>query len=214
MTNNRRVPTYYLSQQLADYVMGLPSDSTPYPVSPEKIEPLENTKDLVGIYQSESDGTILKIVETDGILFRERYGEDPVKLINEEGALFQYERQWNKIHFQGIGTPGQNCTVYNAVKSPNTYLKLSEQSYKDYEKGELNADFYNDETDTRISLRHLEGNTYSCIKNGKQQEAELIIKDHLRMNTIILEIMRDEKNKIVGLQVTNRRIKNVFFQRT
>ena len=38
-----------------------------------------------------TSGTIIRITEKDGSLYRELYRKAPVKLVHEKGGLFQYE---------------------------------------------------------------------------------------------------------------------------
>ena len=78
MSNNGNVPTNYLAKQLADIALDLAIDNPNYPAIPEKTERLKDYNDIVGNYKND-DGTIIKITEKDGILFREIYQRDPVK---------------------------------------------------------------------------------------------------------------------------------------
>ena len=83
-----------------------------------------------------------------------------------------------------------------------------------FDKNELNARFYNDETDTEIILKYVEGNTYALTKNGRERQAELILEDYLRMmSSYKIKIIRDKENNVIGLNVKNGRIKNVIFNR-
>ncbi|MEM9545071.1 MAG: serine hydrolase domain-containing protein [Bacteroidota bacterium] len=211
ITNNRNVPTNYLAQLIADYVLKLPSDSSKYPRKPKEVEPLKNPKDLVGTYQNESNGTIIKIVEKGEALYRERYKQDPVKLIAQDGALFEYETRSKRINFTNIGQANQEFTLYHPSIKPETYRKLSIQNSRSFDKKELNGNFYNEETGTNITLQFIEGNTYVLTKNGKERKAQLILDDHLRMNTYLINTIRDEENKVIGLNVNNNRIRNVVF---
>ena len=213
MSNNRSVPTNYLAQQLADYTLSLPTNSAPYPSKPDEIESLVNNKDLLGIYRSEDDGTIIKIIEINGSLYREFYQSEPVKLIVEKGALFEYATKDMRINFANIGQAEQEFTLYNPSLKPETFHKILKLTSNEFDKNELRGDFYNEETNTKISIKFLEKNSYSVIKNGKERKAELIAQDHLRMNSYVINIIRDEENYISGLNVWNNRIKNVIFNR-
>lgn len=216
MTNNRNVPTNYLAQQLADYTMSLPEDSSPYPGMPDEIGSVVRTQDLLGVYQSD-DGTIIKIVEKDGSLYRERHKRVPVKLIPEEGGLFAYETvKGMRMNFMNIGQAEQEFTCYHPGLKPKTYYKLYNlnSDLNTYDKSALNGNFYNDDTDTKISLQFLEDKTYSLTKNGRERKAELILEDQLRMNSYLIKVIRDKENNIIGLNLRFGRIKNVIFNRT
>ncbi len=211
MTNNRSVPTNYIAQLIADYTLNLPSDSSKHPRKPDEVEPLANPKDLVGIYQSEKNAKIIEIVEREGALYREGYQRDPVKLMGNEGASFVYENSIMRINFRNIGRADQEFTLYHPSLKPETFRKISKSSANDFDKSKLNGDFYNDETGTKITLEYVEGNMYMLTKNGREREAELILDDHLRMNNYLINTIRDEENRVIGLNVNNNRIQNVVF---
>lgn len=213
MTNNASVPTNFLAQLIADYTMELPSDSAPYPSKPDEIESLVQAKDVLGIYENNVSGEITKIVEKEGVIYLERYGSDPVKLLPEEEALFKYAINDVRINFRNIGHAGQNFTLYHPSFKPKVYLKLSTSALNNFDKNALTGNFYNEETDTNISIQFIEGNKYSITKNGREREAELFVSDHLRMKNYIININRDQYSNVIGLSVTNGRIQNVIFDK-
>lgn len=216
MSNYRSVPTNYLAWEIAFLALDLEKNNTAYPGNPEKIEKLKNSQEVLGIYKGEGeDGTIVKITEKDGSLYREIYQRDPVKLINEKGALFEYETiKGLKMNFTNIGKPDQRFTLYKSTQKPSTYHKLSNLDLNNFDKNDLNGRFYNDETDTEIIIKFVNGNTYMLTKNGRERKAILILEDYLRMmSSYKIKIIRDKENNVIGLNVNNRRIKNVIFKR-
>ena len=73
----------------------------------------------------------------------------------------------------------------------------------------------NSETNTEIILEHVEGNRFSLIKNGRARDAELVVKDYIRMmSNYMIKVVRDAENTVVGLNVEKDRIKNVIFTKT
>lgn len=216
ISNNGNVPTRYLAWQTADLLFDLKTVETVYPATPDKIEKLKYIQDVTGIYKNEGDGGIVvRIIEKDGSLYREIYQRDPVKLIPEKEGLFKYETILDlKMNFTNIGTPEQQFTLYKSSQKPATYHKQSNLYFDMYDKNELDGRFYNEETDTEIIIQYVEGNRYSLTKNGRKRKAELILEDYLRMmSSYKIYIMRDNENKILGLNVNNDRIKNVIFNR-
>ena len=124
MSNNENVPTNYLAQQLTDIVFELDINNDEYPSVPKKTERLKNFKSVIGNYQN-VDGTIIKISEKDGSLFREIYQREPVKMINEKQSLFHYETNDKlKMNFSNIGKEQQKLTLYFATQEPSLYHKL------------------------------------------------------------------------------------------
>ena len=146
---------------------------------------------------------------------REIYQREPVHLINEKDGLFHYEINDDlKMNFTNINEAQQQFTIYLSSQRPNTYYKLPDSTIKDYNKVELNGNYYNDETDTKILIEFIDNNTYSLTKNGRERKADMILHDYLRMNSYEIRINRDEKGKVKSLNVKNGRIKSVIFNRT
>ncbi|MEM7657140.1 MAG: serine hydrolase domain-containing protein [Bacteroidota bacterium] len=217
MSNNRNVQANNLAWEIAALVGELPENqaNAPYPGNPETVETLTQIQEVVGSYQQE-DGTIIRITERDGFLYRELYQREPVKLIPEQGGLFEYETIKDlKMNFTGVGTSEQQFTLYLSSQPPNTYRKLSQAEEGTFDKAALNGRFYNAETDTEIILKFVEGDTYSLTKNGRERQAKLIVADYLRMmDTYKIHVIRDEANEVVGLNVDRDRIRNVIFKRS
>ncbi len=216
MSNNRSVPANYLAWQVANLVMDREQGLSPYPGNPEKIEKLKNTQALVGMYQEEGhDASIIKITEKDGSLYREMYQREPIKLIKEQGGLFEYETiPGLKINFTHLGTPNQQFTLYKSTQKPRTFYKNNPVSLSNFDKQALNGRFYNEETGTEIILKYVEGDTYTLTKNGRARKAKLILADYIRMmSTYHIKIIRDETHQVIGLNVNNTRIKQVIFKK-
>lgn len=214
MSNNRSVPSNYLAWQIATLVLGFESeeeDGKIYQSNPDKIEKLNELQDVLGVYKNESeDGKVISITEKDGALYREIYQRDPAKLVNKKDGLFEYEEiKGLKMNFTNIGKTEQNFTLYKSSQKPSIYYKKPNLNS---EKNELDGRFYNDETNTAIILKFVEGNTYTLTKNGKERQAKLILKDYLRMmSSYKIKVIRDKENNVTGLNVENNGIKNVMF---
>ena len=217
MGNSASLPANYLAWQIAFLVLNLEErkSAKEYPGMPDKIEKLKIIQDVLGIYKGEGeDGTVIKISEKEGSLYREIYRREPAKLLPDKGGLFEYESiQGLKLNFTNIGKTDQQFTLYMSTQKPSSYQKVSDLDFDGFKKNELNGSFFNDETDTKIVIRYIDKNTYSITKNGREREAELILKDYLRMNSYEIKIIRDVDSKVVGLNVNNDRIKNVIFKK-
>jgi CubicO group peptidase (beta-lactamase class C family) len=219
MSNNRNVPPDYLAWQIASLVYNFQKEEKKnivYPENPEKVEKLKSLEDAVGVYTAEGDnddGTVIRIVEKDGSLFREIYQRDPVKLIQLKDGLFEYETiKGLKMNFRNLGQTRQNFTLYSSSQKPSTYYRQKDLNLN---RDELNGRFYNDETDTEIILEFTEDNTYSLTKNGRERTAKLLLHDYLRMmSSYEIKIIRDDKGNVSGLNLKNGRIKNVIFKKT
>jgi len=213
LSNNGNVPSNYLAKQLSNIILGLENMSTAFQGAPDKTEKLGSIQDVIGNYEND-DGTIVRIKEKGGLVYREIYQSDPVQLINEEGGLFHYESFSDlKMNFTNIGGINQQFTIYLPSQAPASFYRLPDSELKGYNRKELNGRFYNEETDTEVEIEFVENNTYSVTKNGRGRKAELWVKDLLRMNSYKIKILRDQLNNIMGLSIDNDRIRNVTFTR-
>jgi CubicO group peptidase (beta-lactamase class C family) len=214
ISNNENVPTNYLAQQLTDIVFDLEIENSVYQSNPEKTEKLKGFESIIGNYKND-DGTIMKITEKDGSLFREIYQREPVKLINKKESLFHYETNNKlKMNFSNIYEKQQKLTLYLSTQEPSVYYKLPTENIEDDYSKTINGTYFNKETDTEIVIEYVEKDTYNIIKNGRKREGKLITKDYLRMmSSYKIKIVRDEKGNVKGLNVENGRIKNVIFNR-
>jgi predicted GIY-YIG superfamily endonuclease len=187
------------------------SDAAVYQASPDRIEKLKNIQSVLGNYQ-QADGTVIRITAKEGAIYREIYQREPVKLVSEKGGLFHYETNEDlKLNFTNIDKTDQQLTLYLSSQAPSTFYK---QADLNLDKTTLNGEFYNDETDTEIIIKHTEGNSYTITKNGRERKAELILKDYLRMmSSYEINAIRDHKNEVISLSVNNSRIKNVIFHK-
>ena len=217
--NSGAVPSNYLAWQIARLLLELEQEDNNkiYPDQPESVEDLDDIQDVLGIYRpKEGEGSVIKILEKDGALYRAIYQRDPVKLINEKGGLFEYETiKGLKMNFTNIGKPDQQFTLYMSSQQPSTYYKISELEMGMADKSELNGTFYNEETGAEFRIKYTQGNSYELTFNGRKIEAELISKDYLRMmDNYEFKVRRDQKGKVTGLSVTNTdRLQNVFFEK-
>ncbi|MBX2828065.1 MAG: beta-lactamase family protein [Flavobacteriaceae bacterium] len=214
MSNNANISTNNLAWQMAQLVLNRKDNPTAYPGNPDKIEDLTSLQEVLGNYRNEQ-GTIIRITEIDGSIYREMYQRDPVKLINEEGALFEYETiEGLKMNFTNIGTSDQRFTLYLSSQRPNTFYKIGNSNLGNYDKNALNGSFYNNETDTKFQIKYIDNATYSIQASGWEGKAELILKDYLRFDSYEIDVLRDQENKVVGLRVHNNRLRNVIFNRS
>lgn len=213
MSNNAKVPTHYLAKQITDIVLDLSTETTAYPSGPEQIIELSGLKEITGNYLS-AERTIIKIVAKEGQLYREIYGRDPVRLINEKGGLFYYETIPElKINFTKTLTGEPTFTIYMSSQEPNIGTKLPDSPIDEAYKKSLDGHYYNKETDTEVQLTFTQDNTYTVTKNGRSRDGALLYKDFLMMNSYEISVRRDTNGAINGLLVNNGRIQNVVFDK-
>ncbi|GAB4517869.1 MAG: hypothetical protein Tsb004_28300 [Allomuricauda sp.] len=211
ISNNGNVPTHYLAKSVADILLEVKTNEDVYPSGPDKLGRFQENSKLLGAYMNE-EGTIIKIIEKEDGLYRDIYQRKPARLIHEKGNLYYYQNHKDlKMAFtEGpLGRP--QFTIYLSSQPPNTYEKMEVVSVSENEIQSINGTFYNDETDTRITIAHDKDRSYTIEKNGRERKGELLYKDFLRMNSYQIKIHRDRNDEVDGLLVTNGRIKNVWF---
>ncbi|MEO1515805.1 MAG: serine hydrolase domain-containing protein [Bacteroidota bacterium] len=212
ISNNGNMAPNQIAKQLVDIVLDW-EDIPAHPAGPDEIEPLSNKQEVLGRYRNDN-GQVIRIVEKDGLVFREMDGRDPVELIQENGGLFQYSHNRDlKMNFADIGKEEQAFTIYLSSQRPDTYRKIPTADLASFDKDELNGHFYNEATDTKISIKFMDDNTYSVLRNDQEGEAELLFEDFLQMNSYEMKVVRDKDEKVIGLNLKNGIIKNVMFQR-
>lgn len=212
LSNSGNIPTNILAKKIADQIISPAKFSDEeYQVMPKTMEDMPDLEEIVGNYKTRN-GSIIKIHYRDGDLYREIYQRDPVKLVHELKNIYRYESDKDlKIAFSKSAEGKQLFTIYYPGQEPNTGIKLPSSEYEQNYKASLNGKFYNSETDTEISIEHVEGESYLINKNGRVRKAELQLRDFLRMNSYEISIIRNMQGEVNGLNITNNRIKNVLF---
>ena len=65
-----------------------------------------------------------------------------------------------------------------------------------------------------ICVNPIKDDNYTIVKNGRNRDGKLIMKDYLRMmSSYKIRVVRDETGKVEGLNLENGRIKNVIFKK-
>ncbi|NRA28893.1 MAG: beta-lactamase family protein [Parvularculaceae bacterium] len=215
MGNTGQVSVVGVGQRVAetlfadDFVEG----ASNFPARPETIGKPINPQDYLGLYQLNS-GTIMRIVLRDGELFREIEGADPVRLLPEEGNIYLYETIDDLRIAFFVGDDGRpTFGIYAPYQGTQTATLLDPTPENERDKKRLEGTFVNAETGTEIVLRHVEGNEFKWIKNGRERDAKLIGKNYLTSNSYRIRVQRRGSRSATGLLVDNDRIRNVVFDR-
>ncbi|MCH2197208.1 MAG: beta-lactamase family protein [Flavobacteriales bacterium] len=214
MSNGARATAEYISWQVAELLVDFEENEViEYPAKPAAIERLRNKESVVGTYQHE-DGTIIRITLKNDTLSREMYQRDPIALISEKGGLFEYSTITDlMLNFENIGASNQQFTIYKATQAPSTYHKIPDVEESNYNLAEVVGEYYNDETDTQIIIKHIEEDLFAITKNGKEREAVMMSPDRFRMNNYVITTTRNDRNEVTGLLATKERIVNVTFKK-
>ncbi|MGB5929481.1 MAG: serine hydrolase domain-containing protein [Cyclobacteriaceae bacterium] len=217
MANDGNVPTNYLARMLSDKWLSLSSDIQQYPAGPAKVGKSIPNSQLTGVYLTDG-GTYIQITEKDGEIYRHIYGQQPVKLVNEEGNLFYYKTNKDlKIAFEKKEDDQRAFTIYIASQAPIEAHSVPDFSTSPAYLLSLYGTYINAETNTEITLGSAEGSAdssaVSIIKNGNEQKGELAMSDLILMNEYQMRVVRDDKGKVNSLSVDSNRIRNVRFEK-
>ncbi len=211
LSNNTNVPTHYLAKRIADHILDLENVASDYPAGPKTIPADQPLSRLEGNYRNK-DGTIIKIYSQANRLYRKIYQRDPVELINENGSLYHYKTNKDlKMAFAKNSDGKMHLTLYLSSQPANMFTKLPSATLNKAYKENIGGTFYNKETNTTISITYIDDDLYTITKNGRERQAQLIIKDMLRMNGYSITIKRNQAGYIEGLFVKNGRIDRVWF---
>lgn len=214
MLNTGQIGAAWLGNRLAAALLNVSIDRVfHYPKGPEKISVRPANADVTGRYEL-GDGTIVRIVEKDGLLSREIEGAKPVALIHDQGNVYSYETNRNlKIAF-GLAADGRRLiSIYLPTQAVQVGAELASFPIDDEGRSSLEGCFFNSETRTEIEINWSEGNSFRMIKNGRSRDVRMVGADYLRWNSYRLRFERDDQNRLQRLWVDNDRIQNVRFER-
>ncbi|MEC7264170.1 MAG: serine hydrolase domain-containing protein [Bacteroidota bacterium] len=213
LSNNGNISTDYVAKQLADQVLELQEVNMDYPAGPDRIPRKLKIPEILGSYQS-AEGTIITIEAKNDTIFRKIYQREPVALIQEKGALYQYASNPDlKIAFEKDQSVVTGFTIYLNSQAPISYKKLPLLILSEGYKKALAGTYFNEEIQTTIEIAHVADNEFVITKNGLERRAELLYEDLIGMNSYEIRIVRNEDGVITGLRVKNGRIKNVEFRK-
>lgn len=210
--NTTEIGVVALGRALSGALLGEAfDDDQSDPTGPETVLARPVNSDVTGRFLT-SDGTVIRIVEREGALYREIDGRDPVRLLHERGNVFEYETIENlKMAFDRTETGERRFRIYYPGNPILTGLPLSAPSEDPAEKRRLEGRYINAETDTEIVIAWKEDNAFTMTKNGRSRDATMIGPDLLVWNNYRLNFQRGEDGAVDTLLVDNNRIRDVRF---
>ncbi|MEQ8435464.1 MAG: serine hydrolase domain-containing protein [Oceanicaulis sp.] len=213
MGNTTEVGVVQLGRQVADLILETAfGENPPFPDRPETVNPDHDRGSALGFYEFDS-GTLVSIVERDGELYREIEGSDPVRLIAEGGNIYRYESNPGlRVAFETTADGRRRFDLFAAFQAPQGARQIDDAPEGDSYRRSLEGRFVNAETDTIIELRHVAGDEFEMIKNGRSRTAALIAQDYLAWNNYRIRV-EQSGGRAQALSVDNNRIRSVAFSR-
>ena len=167
---------------------------------------------MLGRYELDS-GTIVRIVDNDGQLSREIDGVDPVRLLHNEGNVFEYETiPGLMMAFDTSDDGAKRFRLYSPTQNMQTALEIPALPSGEESRTSLEGCYFNPETRTEIVIEWDQDEAFRMIKNGRGRDATMIAADYLRWNSYRFRFERDESGIVARLWVDNDRIRNVRFE--
>ncbi len=212
--NTTEIGVVALGRSLSDAILEdqYPVDSDAL-LGPANLLERPDNGSVTGRYET-NFGTIIRIVERDGELFREIDGRDPVRLLHERGNLFAYESNSDlKMSFDRTESGKKRFNIYFPGQPLTTGTPLPEPVVDAARLRSLEGRYVNSETDTEIVIEWVEGTSFRMIKNGRARDAALVTDEELRWNAYRFRFLRELDGTVKTLLVDNNRIRNVNFAR-
>ena len=213
MSNNGQVSTRNLVNSIVDSVLADALSATQYPERPDTLEAQPDNAEVVGLYDNAGTGTLLRIAERDGKLWREIEGREPVELLHEDGNLYRYESNPDlRMAFSVNGPGSPSLTIYFASQRPLRATRVvPARSEPDYLAGFAGA-YANDETGSTFELMIAE-NKLTLSFLGNLSPVDMLIEDRIDFAGYQLLAARNEAGNVTGFRLTGGRLRNVWFEK-
>jgi CubicO group peptidase (beta-lactamase class C family) len=207
LTNTGKSIPSSQTRQMADVVFNLPSKETFIVTEPPSIGNYVNETEIVGTYLTDNDFAFTFETQEDKI-FLKRDGRNDVELKREADNIFhqKYDPAF-KQEFTTNSKGEMQVTAYYTNHAPYSLIKVIDLE-NDFDFKKIDGAYYNSETDTNISIRHLEETNYEIsFRSDKTTNGLLVSKNKMLVNSYSLEFHDD------ALLLNGERIKKVRFNR-
>ncbi|PTX62656.1 CubicO group peptidase (beta-lactamase class C family) [Kordia periserrulae] len=212
MINTGKIVPMMQAMQLADVLLGKKEEKADFPIVPASVGAKVSTRDILGLYRTDG-GYTMEFEERNGKLYMIRSGRNDIELLREADNIFH---QWNDKAFKQEFTKNSDgvmqITAYYPTVPPFTLTRI-ESDLSQFDVTSLNGSFQNSETDTSLTIKHEEDNTYKITIGKRQMEGLLIYENELLANNYNLSFEKDEEGNINEILVSADRIKNVRYKR-
>ncbi len=188
------------------------ADAT-FPAGPAQLQSRPANADVLGLYDVDS-GTLIRVVERDGELFREIEGRDPVRLIHEEGNLFAYESNADlKMAFDRDQDGEARMRIFFPQQATLIGSRLPALTLDGNEGDQILGRYRNDETGFALSVEAVEGDVVTVRAGGNRFDGRLVAPNDIRAGNYRLRLERDETGQVDGMRLDGNRIRDVALER-
>ena len=207
LTNSGKAIPYNQTRQMADVFFNLNSAQAPYLTKPAEVGEYISENELIGTYLTESDFAFTFEMRS-GKVFLKRVGRSDVELEREANNIFrqkfdpEFKQEFTK------NTEGKmQVKVYYPTHAPYslTKVRLPEKSFN-YKS--LEGDYFNEETSTSVSVKHLTGANYKISFRANYHTTGLLVSENkMLVDFYNLEFADD------SFLLNGERIKRVKFRK-
>ncbi|QCK15807.1 serine hydrolase domain-containing protein [Mangrovivirga cuniculi] len=177
LTNTGKAITSNQTRQMADVVFELGSEDSYFATKPSSIGEYVSEEEILGTYLTENDFAFTFVKKGDKVFLR-RVGRSDVELEREANNIFRQKFDPDfKQEFTTNSQGDMQVTAYYINHAPYSLTKTS-QVEEDYEFKMLNGEYFNPETNTTVSLNHLEGVNYQVTFREDYKTNGLLVSDN------------------------------------
>jgi CubicO group peptidase (beta-lactamase class C family) len=213
ISNNGSLSTRSITDAIADTILGDRLAATQYPERPDTLGDRPANRDVLGLYDVRATGTLIRITERDGDLYREIEGRDPVRLVHEEGNLYHYESNPDLRLTLDVTPDGtRSLTIYFATQAPLPAQRVPEAPLDASYLTGLEGRYLNAETDAELIIVP-EDDGLSLSAFGQQQVTTPMIRDRLDAFGYRFTAVRDTNGRVTAFALDGGRLRDVMFVR-
>lgn len=207
LTNTGKSIPYNQTRQMADVLFDLKSEGTYLVTKPTSIGKYVTENEIVGTYLTESDFAFT-FERKDNGLFLKRVGRNDVELEREADNIFhqKYDTAF-KQEFATNSNGEMQVTAYYINHSPYSLTKAGKLG-NEFDFNKINGDYFNSETNTTITLKHLVGMNYEVTFRTDYVTKGLLVSNNKMLVDYFSLEFRDG-----DLLLNGERIKQVKYKR-
>ncbi len=207
LTNTGKSIPAMQTRQMADVLFDLKTDKEYLITEPSTIGSYVNEEEILGTYLTENDFAFTFFAK-DGKVYLKREGRNDVELVREADNIFhqKFDPAF-KQEFTTNANGDKLVTAYYINHAPYTLQKV-ESIAADFDFVKFNGAYINDETNTTISIQHLNDTNYEVtFRNDNKTSGLLVSNTKMLVNAYSLEFQDGY------ILLNGDRIKNVKFVR-
>lgn len=207
LTNTGKSIPSQQTRQMADVFFELKTQESYLVTEPSSVGDFVDEEEIVGTYLTESDFAFT-FENKDGKVFLKRDGRNDVELEREAANIFHQKYDPNfKQEFKKNAKGEMQVTAYYINHAPYSLTKTGSIG-DEYDFKKINASYFNSETNTELSIKHLDGIHYEItFPSDKKRQALLVSPTKLLVGSYTLAFLNED------ILLNGERIKQIKYKR-